>query len=640
MTPKLYNRTGTSLIGNLTNCIECLVEEERNGAFELTLQYSNTEAIAASLLYDNIIICDASDTLLNQQFRIYDTRRMMNNTIEVYARHISFDLAYDYIDAIDIINQSCEYALNTIFRKSQFCNGYTGHSDIVNAQNYKISNCNALEAIAGKQGSIIDTYGTGAEILRDNKDIYIYNKRGSDNDVSIEYAKNLTGFELEEDTTDMITRIIPFATYTPEGGEQTRVQGAAVDSPHINDYAHPFILEIDFSDKFDQDEVPTETKLTQLANAYFKDNKCDVPKQNWKIEFIPLSKCVGYENLEDRIALCDTVTIKDTRYNIDTKAKVVKTVYDVIRDRYDSMELGEPRTTLGDIVNTGSGEKGEQGPPGPQGPKGDDGNIGDFPDSLPNKPVLSYNLYGFGSIELNWTYDNKPYYWYELYGSKTKNFTPNTFDLIHKGQTSSFLHKVNPGETWYFRVCAINSYGNRSDFSDQVEVVTSKTGNMFLYFTEAAIGEAVVRSLTADYMTSGVIKGNWIDAKNLSVTDGNGKRTLDIDSYGNVNLDVTSLRIGSEDVSTKISATMTNVTNEYYVSTSKSELTGGSWSTSVPTAQEGQYIWQRTKTTYSGKDPTYTTPVCLTDDGTDGYTIIITNETIVTRCDVEGNLVS
>ena len=55
MTPKLYNRTGTSLIGNLTNCIECLVEEERNGAFELTLQYSNTEAIAASLLYDNII---------------------------------------------------------------------------------------------------------------------------------------------------------------------------------------------------------------------------------------------------------------------------------------------------------------------------------------------------------------------------------------------------------------------------------------------------------------------------------------------------------------------------------------------------------------------------------------------------------
>ena len=35
-------------------------------------------------------------------------------------------------------------------------------------------------------------------------------------------------------------------------------------------------------------------------------------------------------------------------------------------------------------------------------------------------------------------------------------------------------------------------------------------------------------------MESGIIKGHYIDAKNLSVTDGNGKRTLDIDSYGNV----------------------------------------------------------------------------------------------------------
>ena len=258
---------------------------------------------------------------------------MMNNTIEVYARHISFDLAYDHIDSIDITNQSCEYALNTIFRNSQFSTGYKGHSDIINAQNYKIANCNALEAIAGKQGSIIDTYGTGAEILRDNTNIYVYNKRGNDNEVSIEYAKNLTGFELQENTDDLITRIIPFANYTPEGGEQTRVNVTTVDSQYISNYSHPFIAEIDFSDKFEDGVVHTARKLQTLAEQYFNNNKCDLPKQNWKIEFIPLSKCVGYENIEDSISLCDTVTIKDTRYNINTKDKVIKTVYDVIRER-------------------------------------------------------------------------------------------------------------------------------------------------------------------------------------------------------------------------------------------------------------------------------------------------------------------
>ena len=556
MIPKLYQKDGTTLIGALTNCIECLVEEERNGIFEVTFQYPNTESISSSLVYDNIVICDANDTLKNQRFRIYDTRRMMNNTIEVYARHISFDLAYDYINSIDITNQSCEYALNTIFRSSQFSTGYVGHSDIINAQNYKISNCNALEAIAGKQGSIIDTYGTGAEILRDNTDIHVLNRRGNDNEVSIEYAKNLTGFELQEDTDDLITRIIPFATYTPEGGQQTRVQGSTIDSQYINNYSHPFIAELDFSDKFEDNEVPTPAKLNTMAQLYFEENKCDLPKQNWKIEFIPLSKCVGYESIEDAISLCDTVTIKDTRYNINTKAKVIKTVYDVLRERYDSMELGEPRTTLGDIVNTGN-EKGEQGPPGPQGPKGEDGNIGDFPDSVPAKPVLTTTLLGFASIQLDWTYDNKPYYWYEVYASKTKDFTPNLFDIVHKGQTSSFLFQAKPGETWYFRVCGVNSYDHRSEFSDQIEVNTVLVDNLENYFTTAAIGSAVVGSLTADYMTAGILKGNWIDAKNLSVTDGNGKRTLDIDSYGNVNLDVNTLKIQSEDVATKSLVTQT-----------------------------------------------------------------------------------
>ena len=124
MSPKLYQKDGTTLIGTLTNCIECLVEEERNGIFEVTLQYPNNETISTSLVYDNIIICDSNDTLKDQKFSIYDTRRMMNNTIEVYSRHISLDLAYDHIDSIDITNQSCEYALNTIFRNSQCSTGY------------------------------------------------------------------------------------------------------------------------------------------------------------------------------------------------------------------------------------------------------------------------------------------------------------------------------------------------------------------------------------------------------------------------------------------------------------------------------------------------------------------------------------
>lgn len=561
MIPLLYDKTGNVKLGELNNCIECLVEEERNGMFELSLIYPTTDTLFNSLKEGNIIVCYPNDTLVNQKFRIYMSKKLMSNRIEVYARHISFDLMYDYIDNVSFENQSCEYALNQLFRNSNFSKHYKGYSDIINAQNYSMSMSNVLEAIGGKQGSIIDTFGTGAEILRDNENIHILNKRGHDNDVTIEYRKNLTGFELQEDTTDLITRILPYAKYNDsETKEEVILKADYVDSPLIANYSHPCITSIDYSDKFKDNETPTISKLQELARKEYKDNKVDIPKQNFKIEFIPLSKCVGYEGLEDKISLCDTVTIIDARYNIKTQAKVIRTVFNVLKNRYESMELGEPKTTLGDIIGNGSNE-GIVGPPGPQGPPGADGSIGDFPDSLPSTPVLSSKLYGFANIELSWTYENKVYYNYELYASKTKDFTPNVFDIIHAGQTSSFLFQANPNETWYFRCCAVNSHGNRTEFSSQIAVTTKKIDDLSNYFEEAAIGNAVVGSLTSDYMESGVIKGNWVDAKNLSVTDGNGKRTLDIDSFGNVNLDVTSLKIHSTPIGEVIDDNVNTVVN-------------------------------------------------------------------------------
>lgn len=557
----LYKKDGITKIGDLTDCIECLVEEERNGLFEVSLVYPLSSNLCSYLVDENIIECNANDTLLNQKFRIYMTRKVMDNMVEVYARHISFDLMYDYIDNVSFTNQSCEYALNQLFRNSNFSKHYKGYSDIVNAQNYNMSMANVLEAIGGKKGSIIDTFGTGAEILRDNENIHVLNKRGYDNEVTIEYKKNLTGFELEEDTTDLVTRISPYAKYNDsETNEEIIVKADYVDSTLIANYSHPYIKSIDYSDKFEDGEIPTVSKLQDLARKEYKNNKVDIPKQNYKIEFIPLSKCVGYEGLEDKISLCDTVTIIDTRYNIKTQSKVIKTVFNVLKNRYESMELGEPRTSLGDVIGGGSNDP-VVGPPGPQGPPGQDGSIEDFPNTLPSTPVLESFVYGFSNIELSWTFENKVYYSYELYGSKTKDFKPNTFDLIFEGQASTYMFQAKPNETWYFRVCAINTHGERTNFSNQVTVNTTKIEDLSNYVENMAISDALIGTMRLDRGWVGELKGNYIDAKQLSVTDGNGKRTLDIDSFGNVNLDVTSLKIHSTTIDKVIDDSVNTTVN-------------------------------------------------------------------------------
>lgn len=55
-----------------------------------------------------------------------------------------------------------------------------------------------------------------------------------------------------------------------------------------------------------------------------------------------------------------------------------------------------------------------------------------------------------------------------------------------------------------------------------------------------------------------------------------------------------------------------SVSEQYYLSTSYSTTTGGSWSTTVPAWKNGKYIWTRSIITYTDNSYTETTPVCVT----------------------------
>lgn len=534
--PKLYDSDEVTLIDDIHDVIECKIREERNGIFELTLDYPASSPLLYEFKKERVIVTNASPKLRNQMFVIYKVCRYMKKKIKVIARHISFDLLYDSCSELKLENASCEYVLNSLFRNSRFSREFRGFSDIINAQNYSIENVNILEAIAGKEGSIIDTFGTGAEILRDNKNFHVLKKRGHDNGVSIEYGINLTGFECYEDTTDLVTCIRPFATYRNEDSTETTVRGDFVESPRAGNYKHLYIKHIDYTNKFEAKEVPTPSKLNELAAQDFRTSSMDVPKMRYEIKFIPLSQCVGYENFQDAIGLCDIVTVKNRVYNVDDKAKVVATVFDPIKDRYESMELGEPRSTLGSILSGSDGKDGQNGKDGKDGKDGQDGNVENMPDTLPKTPILYSKVYGMGGVELSWSFENKLYYNYELYASRIPDFNPTSFDLIHSGQSSSHFFKANPGETWYFRVCAINSHSKRTPFSNQVVITLPKAEDMNNYFSEMAIGRAVVQSLSADYMESGIIKANWVEFKGASIVDGNGKRTFDVDSFGRVTI--------------------------------------------------------------------------------------------------------
>ena len=392
MYPKIYLKNETDFahngLGFLKDVVSCYVEEEHNSRFELEMTYMINGHLYEHLEKGNIIKAHASDRLKNQLFRIYKTIKKNENTIAVFAEHISYDLAHDTVKSLNIEMQSCQSVLNSIFRQSDFCQHFTGYSNIQASADYKMEQTDCLSAIVGQRGSIIDTFGNGAEILRDNFDIHVLNRRGKDQNVLIAYKKNMTGIEIEEDTTDLITRIYPFAKKTNEETNEEIVYKPTfgyIDSDKINYYEHPYSRFMDFSDKFEDGEEITDAKFRSICEKYFKDNKCDLPKTNYKIEFIPLAMTENYKDkykvLED-VGLMDSVIIRDSRFNVDTEAKVVKTKYDVIREKYENIELGDPKTSLNDVIvgkpgadgkpglDGADGSDGIQGPQGPMGPQG------------------------------------------------------------------------------------------------------------------------------------------------------------------------------------------------------------------------------------------------------------------------------
>lgn len=86
-----------------------------------------------------------------------------------------------------------------------------------------------------------------------------------------------------------------------------------------------------------------------------------------------------------------------------------------------------------------------------------------------------------------------------------------------------------------------------------------------------------------------------------SGANGGGTEGLDTIKFTDFKLEkgnrATDWTPAPEDVDAAINAKISNVDVEYYLSTSATSLSGGSWSTTAPTWVDGKYMWSRTKTT-------------------------------------------
>lgn len=178
------------------------------------------------------------------------------------------------------------------------------------------------------------------------------------------------------------------------------------------------------------------------------------------------------------------------------------------------------------------------------------------------------------------------------------------------------------------KTCFENYYIERTKLNNSINTTVNNNINGKLSSSDS---KAVFDALTESGKKQGLylkdgnfyFNGQYINAKNLSVQNAKGETTLSIDSDGNVSILATAFKLGGKTITDIITentvVTMKSVRIWYYISNSPTALSGGSWSTTKPTWVSGQYIWQKTVTTYSNDTTAESDPVCITGpQGTQG----------------------
>lgn len=353
MIPILYAASETDFttngIGLLTDAVSCTVTEERNGAYEATLVYPAKGHLAEYIAEDAIIKTKANDTDEPQLFRIYKSGKQIGSNTTWNAEHISYELTGNPVERFSISGVNAEQALNSLLAAAVFKHKYTAISDITTVNSTNIADVVSVrKALGGVEGSILDTWG--GEYHFNNYRIELLKARGADNGVTIEYGKNLTDAKQERNIANIVTAIFPYAKYTPEG-EESEVYVSLKEKTLIHagaaDYAYKRCEIVDFSSEWESGTIITEDMLRAKAEAYLEKISTE-PDINITLSYAQLKKTKDYKNIQamESVALCDTVTVRIDKLQIEATAKIVKAKYDSLKERYDTMEIGSVRTNL------------------------------------------------------------------------------------------------------------------------------------------------------------------------------------------------------------------------------------------------------------------------------------------------------
>ena len=333
----------TQGLGALSDAISCKVREERNGEYELEMQYPQAGLHFSEITDRCIIYAIPSPWRAAQPFRIYRITKPLGGVCTIYARHITYDLSGIPVNVFSA--QSAAGALSGLKTNSATANPFEFWTDKQTAAAFTASVPASIRSLlGGSTGSVLDVYG--GEYEWDGWTVRLHEHRGTDRGVTIRYGKNLTDIEQDRNIANVRTGLYPY--WADSDGNLVVCDPPIVNAPGSYDFIN--IQAVDFSQEWQ--EAPTPAQLKARAEQYIQANDIGVPTVSISVSFVDLSRTDQYNDLAllEQCDLCDTVTVQFEALGIDATAEVVSIETDVLLERYDKIEVGSLRTNIADTI--------------------------------------------------------------------------------------------------------------------------------------------------------------------------------------------------------------------------------------------------------------------------------------------------
>ena len=344
--PLDFSRNGLGVIPNVLNA---KVVDEINGEYSLTFEYPMSEPMATELVEDRIVKCKVADG--TEQCFIIKTIQKSFDKMSVYCTHLFYLLYDNFLEDTYPQNLSPKPFLDHILSRANYQLPFTTTSDISTTKTARYVRKNCVEAILGDiDNSMFNLFGM--ELKRDNWNIGLKARLGSDKGEKLIFGKNITGVDVNIDTTGVYTRIMPI------GFDGLLLPEKYVDADNIDEYPYPRICLYEFPDiVYDPEQ---EGAYHNLEDAYqaLRDavnelyaNGINKPLINISVNWVELSKTEEYKQYSalERVDLGDTLTCN--LFGMDYTTRVIKTEYNPLTDRIDTFEIGTFQPNIATSMN-------------------------------------------------------------------------------------------------------------------------------------------------------------------------------------------------------------------------------------------------------------------------------------------------